>query len=72
MSPVVLSSGNKERRIFATCSWSPDDPGMSAATQVYGTVLASAVMVIVLFLVQSLLFQTLDWTGCNLVPSCRK
>ena len=52
-------------------SWSPD-PGISEATQTYGSVLGSAVMVTDLFLVPSILVTSLDTRVSTLRELCLK
>ena len=55
--------------ISSSCS---PKPGISEATQTYGSVLGTAVMVTDLFRVQSVLFRSLDSTATTLVELCRK
>ena len=68
---LVLDVDGSLRIMDVSFSWSPN-PGTSEATQAYGSVLGSAVMVTDLFLVPSLLVTSLDTRVSTLRELCLK
>ena len=68
---LVLDGEGAWRNMDVSLSWSLD-PGISEATQTYGSVLGSAMMVNDLFLVPSLLVTSLDIRVSTLRELCLK
>ena len=67
---VVLASPAERTTVVSRCC--PSTPGISEATQVYGTSIEEAVIVTALFLVPSVLFHSAELTACSISEFCRK
>ena len=68
---VVLDGEGRIKSICVSCS-SPSAPGISEATQKYGSSLGRAVMVTDLFLVPSVLFHSVCVRAATFSEACRK
>ena len=67
----MLGGGGKNTSICVSCSC-PSAPGISEATQKYGSSLGRAVMATDLFLVPSVLFHSLCVRAATFSEACRK